>query len=577
MEREKEFVSLRWVVAGILLGIIGGLLLNRAGGAESPLFGVVGLGADLFIRLLRMVIVPLVVASLISAAAGLDTRYLGRLGVITLIYYTTTTIMAAALGLVIVNLVDPGVGAVLQGAQTPKEILEREPPTFADLLRNLIPANPIDALARADMLQIISFSLIVGVALNLMGDRAQALKGFVSELLDLSMVIVRWVLYLLPVGVALLLARAIGQAGWEVFAPLAKYMGAVLGGLAVHGLIVLPLLVWLLGGVPPWRFLNGHLERDDYRAQHQLQRGDAARDDAHRRTRTQGAWLHQSVLHSHRRDGEHGRHRAVRGGRRAVYRAGVWRAVRVHAADSGAVHGDAGGDWRGGHPQRGAVHDGHRAAGGWAAAGGHRADSGSGPHSGHVPHDGQCRRRCRRRGNSGECRRQEVGLHLSTCASHDSGMSRSLSRDWIAQEIAHTFQLPLVSLPVRLATEAIHHLARRQRDKTARPRTLPPHLWQAAREEACHFCLQTLAQLIQLERGPDALPPETAAMYDAFLTAVRQYLETPPPQLPDAAPELSAAERLKQEQHLWRQAREALELCEKWRKAMHAPRADAKP
>jgi len=257
MERDREFVSLRWVVVGILTGIVGGLLLNRAGGTESPLFGVVGLGADLFIRLLRMVIVPLVVASLISAAAGLDTRYLGRLGVITLIYYTTTTVLAAALGLVIVNLVDPGVGAVLQGAQTPKEILEREPPTFADLLRNLIPANPIDALARADMLQIISFSLIVGVALNLMGDRAQALKGFVAELLDLSMVIVRWVLYLLPVGVALLLARAIGQAGWEVFAPLAKYMGAVLGGLAVHGLIVLPLLVWLLGGMPPWRFLKG--------------------------------------------------------------------------------------------------------------------------------------------------------------------------------------------------------------------------------------------------------------------------------------------------------------------------------
>ena len=70
MERDREFVSLRWVVAGILIGIVGGLLLNRAGGTESPVFGVVGLGADLFIRLLRMVIVPLVVASLISAAAG---------------------------------------------------------------------------------------------------------------------------------------------------------------------------------------------------------------------------------------------------------------------------------------------------------------------------------------------------------------------------------------------------------------------------------------------------------------------------------------------------------------------------
>lgn len=149
-------------------------------------------------------------------------------------------------------------------------------------------------------------------------------------------------------------------------------------------------------------------------------------------------------------------------------------------------------------------------------------------------------------------------------------MSRSLSREWIAQEIAHAYQLPLVSLPVRLATEAIHHLARRQRDKQAHPRTLPPHLWQAAREEACHFCLQTLAQLIQLERGPDAFSPEMAAMYDAFLTAVRRYLETPPPNVPDSAPELSAAERLKQEQHLWRQAREALDLCERWRAALHA-------
>ena len=257
MEREREFVSIRWVVAGILTGIVGGLLLNRAGGAESPLFETVALGGDLFIRLLRMVIVPLVVASLITAAAGLDRRYLGRLGGITLIYYTTTTVLAAALGLVIVNLVDPGVGAALQGTELPKELQERQPPTFADLLRNLIPANPIDALARTDMLQIISFSLIVGIALNMMGDRAQVVKQFVGEVLELSMVIVRWVLYLLPIGVALLLMRAIGQAGVEVFAPLAKYMGAVLGGLAFHGLIVLPMLVWLLGGVPPWRFLAG--------------------------------------------------------------------------------------------------------------------------------------------------------------------------------------------------------------------------------------------------------------------------------------------------------------------------------
>lgn len=255
--KAREFVSLRWILVGIVVGVIGGLLLNRAGGAELPLFSAITLGADLFIRLLRMVIVPLVMASLISAAASLDTRYLGRLGSITLLYYFSTTVLAAALGLVVVNLIDPGIGAVIEAQALPEAIAKEKPPTFADLLRNLIPANPIDALARADMLQIISFSLIIGIALNLMGGRGATVRQFVDEVLELSMTVVRWILRLLPFGVALLLMRTFGQAGAEVFIPLAKYMGAVLGGLAFHGLVVLPLIVWLLGACPPWRFFAG--------------------------------------------------------------------------------------------------------------------------------------------------------------------------------------------------------------------------------------------------------------------------------------------------------------------------------
>lgn len=257
MDTPRELVSIRAVIWGILLGIAVGLLLNLVGGDASPLFGVVSLGGDLFIRLLRMVIVPLVMTSLISAAAGLDTRHLGRLGSLTFFYYLSTTLLAVALGLVVVNVVQPGVGAVLQGAALPEEIGTRQPPTFADLLRNLIPANPVDALARTDMLQIITFSLVVGVALNLLGERGKTVRQFVDEVLELSMVIVRWVLRLLPFGVALLLMRTVGQAGWEVFVPLARYMGAVLGGLAIHGVIVLPLIVWMLGKTPPWQFFRG--------------------------------------------------------------------------------------------------------------------------------------------------------------------------------------------------------------------------------------------------------------------------------------------------------------------------------
>lgn len=106
---------------------------------------------------------------------------------------------------------------------------------------------------------IITFSLIAGIALNLLGDRGRTVRLFVDEVLELSMVIVRWVLRVLPAGVALLLMRSIGQAGWDVFVPLAKYMGAVLGGLTLHGGLVLPLLVWLLAKMPPWKFFQGAL------------------------------------------------------------------------------------------------------------------------------------------------------------------------------------------------------------------------------------------------------------------------------------------------------------------------------
>ncbi len=257
MDKAGEFVSIRWVLAGILVGIVAGLWINRADGAEMPAFEVVVLCGDLFIRLLRMVIVPLVMTSLISAAAGLDTRHLGRLGAITLSYYLSTTLLAAGLGLVVVNLLDPGLGAVLQPVRTPEVLLQERPPSFMDLIRNLVPANPIDSLARTDMLQIITFSLILGIALNLMGERGRTVRQFVEEVLALSMVVVRWILRLLPFGVAFLLMRTIGQAGADAFVPLAKYMGAVLGGLAVHGFVVLPVLVWLLGKCPPWRFFAG--------------------------------------------------------------------------------------------------------------------------------------------------------------------------------------------------------------------------------------------------------------------------------------------------------------------------------
>jgi len=143
-----------------------------------------------------------------------------------------------------------------------------------------------------------------------------------------------------------------------------------------------------------------------------------------------------------------------------------------------------------------------------------------------------------------------------------------LSHKWLAQEIAGAFQLPLFSAPVQMAANAFVQLARYQQGRSEQARRLPPHLWLAAREEACQFCLQTLAQLTGLEKGPDAVEPSLMQLYDAFLERVRSYLETPAPELVEQEPNLSPAERLRYEQSLWRAARAALELCEKWRRAL---------
>jgi len=211
----------------------------------------------MFLRLLRMVIVPLILTSVVHAAAGLEVHHLGRLGLRTLAYYLITTAMAVLLGMALVNGVRPGWGAQLGLTETPERFLREGPPTLGDLLLHLIPDNPIDALARMDVLQIIVFGLFLGVALGALGERGATSRRWVEELFQATMLIVHWVLQVLPIGVAALLARAVGKAGWEMAGPLGKYMATVIIGLLLHGGVVLPFLLWALGRMSPWLFFRG--------------------------------------------------------------------------------------------------------------------------------------------------------------------------------------------------------------------------------------------------------------------------------------------------------------------------------
>jgi len=139
----------------------------------------------------------------------------------------------------------------------PERLQEQGPPSVSDLLLRVIPENPVDALARTDVLQIIFFALVLGVALGMLGAKGQRTREVIEELNDAILLIIGWVLKLVPYGVALLMTRALGRAGLDVFLPLLKYLGTVIGALAVHALLVYPFALIFLAKVKPLQFFRG--------------------------------------------------------------------------------------------------------------------------------------------------------------------------------------------------------------------------------------------------------------------------------------------------------------------------------
>lgn len=245
------------IAIGLGIGLGLGLLFNRQGWQETTAFSALDTIGSLFLKLIRMVVVPLIFASIVHAVATLgDLRRLRRIGGLTLGYYLLTTSIAVVIGLVLVNLIQPGVGASLAGAETP-ERAAAGPPTGSELITRVVPDNPFDALVRSDVLQIIFFGIILGIALGVMGERAATTLKVFEEINQAIIVIIDWLLQLIPIGVAALMARAVGAAGVEALVALGKYMATVLAGLGIHGLIVLPLIVWLVGRVRPWRLFGG--------------------------------------------------------------------------------------------------------------------------------------------------------------------------------------------------------------------------------------------------------------------------------------------------------------------------------
>ena len=223
---------------------------------------------QLFMRLIKMVVVPLVFASLLVGVASLgDIRKLGRLGSRTLGLYLGTTAVAVSIGLVCAYVVQPGqfidpadrtvLLAQFGAAAGDRMSAAAVSPSMVDTLLDIIPTNPLDSLTSGNMLQIIFFAIVLGVAITALGPEESANVVTLFEKLQNAMiVIIGWVMALAPYGVAALIAEVIGTSGISVLTALLVYGATVVLGLAIHGGIVYGGLVRLLSRLPWSAFMR---------------------------------------------------------------------------------------------------------------------------------------------------------------------------------------------------------------------------------------------------------------------------------------------------------------------------------
>ena len=248
------------IFIALILGIITGLALYPV--KDNPFvskyiinffFSFLGSG---FIRAIRMVVVPLVFCSLVVGAAGIeDVAKLGRIGIKTLTFYLSTTAFAIILALVGGNIINPGKGVNI-GSLTTSTVTVNQTKPFVDILLDMIPVNPIEAMANGNMLQIIVFAILVGISLSLLGEKTARLKKLFEEGNALSLKLVEIIMLIAPYGVYGLISKTFVTLGYAALFPLFKYFIGVVIILFVHCLVTYQGILVLIGKYNPIKFFK---------------------------------------------------------------------------------------------------------------------------------------------------------------------------------------------------------------------------------------------------------------------------------------------------------------------------------
>ena len=256
----KSISLSNWILIGMILGFLVGLFLNFFV-TDSYIKNIIlidnvfYLGGTLFIKLMKMLVVPLVFCSIVVGAASIsDIRKIGTIGGRTILIYLITTALAVTIALGLGALIQPGTGLNMVASADVANVTLNQ--TMTDTILNMVPDNPFSSLASGDMLPVIIFGLLIGIILAKLKEEVEIVTRFFEQTNHVMMELTSLVMKFAPIGVFCLMARTFAGLGFEGLLPLGKYIICVLIGLAIQAFLVYPSLLVLFTRLNPLRFFK---------------------------------------------------------------------------------------------------------------------------------------------------------------------------------------------------------------------------------------------------------------------------------------------------------------------------------
>ena len=261
MAESKKMSLTTKILLGLVLGLITGVIINYFFKDNQIVDtwlvnGFFQLGGGIFLSLLKMLVVPLVTFSLIVGVCGIgDISALGRIGIKSFLLYVLTTAIAISTAIILATVIGPGKGFNIDTSKA-AEFKAKEAPPITQVFIDIIPSNPVKTFADGDMLGIIFYSIMVGVALLIIGRAVKPVVEAAEMLNEVAMKLVDMVMSVAHIGVFCLIAKTFSQQGIELIIPMASYFLTVLGALGVHFFITILAILYLLTRFNPLTFMS---------------------------------------------------------------------------------------------------------------------------------------------------------------------------------------------------------------------------------------------------------------------------------------------------------------------------------